>query len=311
MEPTRPDRLTLTAFAVLVVIAGANGVAIRFSNRGLPPFWGAGLRFALASLAFFAVVLVRRVPLPRGRALVGTATFGAVIGLGFGLGYWALQRIQAGTSQVIMALVPLLTLFLALAHRQERFRWRGLAGGLLAIGGVAIMFGPRAGGPLPVGALVATLGTAVCLAEGTVLAKSLPTVPPAAMNAVAMAVSALILTVTSLIAGERIGLPSVGEAWLALGYLVLFGSLAVFALFLFVIRRWTASGTAYEFVLFPVVAVALSAWLDREPLTPALFLAGALVIAGVYVGALMKPRVSGAPPEALPVVAASPADLTD
>jgi drug/metabolite transporter (DMT)-like permease len=309
MDSTRPDRLALIAFAVVVVIAGANGVAIRFSNRGLPPFWGAGLRFSLASMVFFGWVLVRRVPLPRGRDLAGTVVFGAlVVGLGLGLGYWALQRIYAGVSQVVMALVPLLTFFVAILHRQERFRWQGLAGGLLGVAGIAVLFGPQA---IPVGALLATIGTALCVAEGTVLAKSLSAVPPAALNAVAMGVGAVILVSASVVAGERIGLPSVGESWLGLGYLVLFGSVAVFALFLFVLKRWTASGIAYQFVLFPLVTVSVSAWLDREPLSPALFVAGALIIAGVYVGALMRPRVKGAPPEALPAVAAAPADPSD
>ena len=39
-------------------------------------------------------------------------------------------------------------------------------------------------------------------------------------------------------------------------------------------------------VLVPVVTVALSAWLDDEPVGSGLVLGGLLVLAGVYVGAL-------------------------
>ena len=39
----RPDRLTLIAFALFVLIGGANGVAVCFSNFELPPFWGAAM----------------------------------------------------------------------------------------------------------------------------------------------------------------------------------------------------------------------------------------------------------------------------
>ncbi|HEX2030803.1 MAG TPA: EamA family transporter [Actinomycetota bacterium] len=301
MEPGRPDRLTLAAFAGLVVLGGLNALGIRFSNRGLPPFWGAGLRFGLASLLFFGIVRLRRVPLPRGRALLGAATFGALVfGIGFALGYWALVWIHAGTGQVLLASAPLLTFFLALAHRQERFRWHSVAGGVLAIAGIAVIFAPQAGGALPVVAVAAVLGTSLCLSEATVLAKSFPAVPPAAMNAVAMGVGAVMLVGTSLVAGERIGLPTEPVSWLALGYLVVVGSLGVFLLFLFVLRRWTASATSYEFVLFPLVTLPLSAWLDGEPLTLVLLAGGALVLGGVYVGALMSwPRREAAPgPEA-------------
>ena len=44
--------------------------------------------------------------------------------------------------------------------------------------------------------------------------------------------------------------------------------------------------TAYVYVLVPFVTVALSAWLDDEPLRAGLVLGGILVVTGVYVGAL-------------------------
>jgi drug/metabolite transporter (DMT)-like permease len=53
-----------------------------------------------------------------------------------------------------------------------------------------------------------------------------------------------------------------------------------------VLRYWAASRAAYEFVLIPVVTLALSAWLDDEPVGLGLVLGGLLVLAGVYVGAL-------------------------
>ena len=64
MEEGRPDRLTLAAFTILVVVGGGNAVAIRFSNRELPPFWGATIRFAVASLLFFLILAIFRLPLP-------------------------------------------------------------------------------------------------------------------------------------------------------------------------------------------------------------------------------------------------------
>lgn len=50
---------------------GTNFVAVRFSNQELPPFWGAGLRFAAAALVLSAAAALGRFPLPRGRALAG------------------------------------------------------------------------------------------------------------------------------------------------------------------------------------------------------------------------------------------------
>ena len=84
--------------------------------------------------------------------------------------------------------------------------------------------------------------------------------------------------------------PQRAATWVALGYLVVVGSVVVFVLFLFVLRHWAASRTAYVYVLVPFVTVALSAWLDDEPVGAGLVLGGLLVLTGVYIGALRPAR---------------------
>ena len=59
-------------------------------------------------------------------------------------------------------------------------------------------------------------------------------------------------------------------------------------LFLFVLKHWSASSVAYQFVLFPIVAVTLSAILERTPFHPTLLSGMALVLGGVYVGVVSQ-----------------------
>ena len=47
--------------------------------------------------------------------------------------------------------------------------------------------------------------------------------------------------------------------------------------------------TAYQFAVIPVVTVALSAWLDTEPVTSGVVVGGLLVLGGVYLGAFRPP----------------------
>lgn len=61
-------------------------------------------------------------------------------------------------------------------------------------------------------------------------------------------------------------------------------------LFLFVLRRWTASGTSFAFVLTPFVTVAVGVWLAHETISWAFVVGGVLVLLGVYVGALAPAR---------------------
>ena len=291
------DRVALAAFLGGSVLAGGNAVCIRFSNRELEPLWGAGLRFTLAAAVLLAIAAALRLAVPRGRALAGAILYGGLIfGGAFALAYYSLVRVHAGLGQVLLALVPLVTLLLAVLERQERLRRAALVGAAVALLGVVVMSREPLREDVPLLSLLAAIGASLCFAQAAIVVRRFPPVHPVAMNAVGMATGAVLLLAGSLVARERLELPRRGETWAALGYLVLVGSVLVFVLYLVVLRYWSASRTAYEFALIPVVTVALSAWLDDEPVTGGLVLGGLLVLAGVYVGAL-RPEQEAANPE--------------
>jgi drug/metabolite transporter (DMT)-like permease len=89
-----------------------------------------------------------------------------------------------------------------------------------------------------------------------------------------------------LLTGERWVLPTQQDTWAAMVYLVLAGSVAVFWLYVFVLRRWTASAASFEFLLIPLATIPFSAVLTHEVITPVMLLGGAVILAGVYFGAL-------------------------
>jgi len=288
------ERVALACFVAGALLAGGNGVSIRFSNRELPPLWGAGLRFSLAAALLLVIMAVLRLPFPRGRALTGALLYGALnFGTAFALAYYALVRLHAGLGQTLLALVPLATLLLAVAQRQERLRLAAIIGTLLALAGVAVISQGPMGAAVPLGSLLAAVASAVCIAQAAVLVRRFPAVHPVTMNAVGMTTGAVLLVAGSEFAGEPRLLPQRATTWAAVAYLVVVGSAVVFVLY------WAASRAAYAFVLIPFVTVLLSAWLDNEPLGPGLLLGGLLVLAGVYVGALRptdrRPRPAGSP----------------
>lgn len=283
----RNDGFPLAAFAVMVLLGGANSVAVRFSNSELAPFWGATLRFAAASIILFAIAFATRLPLPRGRALVGAGVYGL---LGFAITYacfyWSLVFLPASILQILLALVPLLTFLLAILHGLERFETRGLVGGLLGLAGVAVVFWRGTTGTLPFAALIVTLVGAVAASEAGIAVKRFPRTHPVVGNALGMGVGAAILAGLSLVFGEPWMLPARAATWGAIAFLVFVGSITVFGLYLYVLGRWSASATAYQFVLLPFVTVGIASVLAGERVTLAFWFGAALVLAGVYIGAL-------------------------
>jgi drug/metabolite transporter (DMT)-like permease len=283
------DGTALAAFVVGAVLAGGNAVGVRVSNRELDPLWGAGLRFLLAACLLGAATAVLRLPLPHGRALLGALLYGALIfGGAFSFTYSALVRIHAGLGQTILALVPLATLLLAVLQKQERLRVAAVAGTLLSLAGIGVISGVSGRDSLPPLSLLAVLAAVLCFGQATVLVRRFPPVHPVTINAVGMAAGAAILIALSLLFGESLALPEDGSTWLALAYMVVLGSGPVFVLYLVVVRLWSASRAAYSFVLIPLFTVVLSAWIDGEPIGAGLVLGGAMVLAGVYVGALRR-----------------------
>jgi drug/metabolite transporter (DMT)-like permease len=280
------DRVALACFVSSGVFAGGNAVAVRFAVREMDPLWGAGFRFLLAAGLLMAIVAIMKLELPRGRALAGAALFGTLnFGGAFALAYYGLTHVHAGLGSTLLALVPLTTLVLAVAQRQERLRPAAIAGSLVALAGVGLISG-AALESAPAPALLALLGSVVCFAEATVLVRRLPPMHPITMNAVGMSVASVLLIGGAAVGGEALTLPDRAATWIALAYLVPVGSIAVFVLFLVMLRYWSASRAAYVDVIIPFVAVALSWWLDEEPITGGLLAGGALILIGVYLGAL-------------------------
>jgi drug/metabolite transporter (DMT)-like permease len=297
-QATQSERLvsaTLLAFVAIVVLLGVNFVAVRLSNRELPPFWGAGLRFGVGALILFGIMAVQRLPLPRDRALLGAVVYGAVLfGANYGLLYWGLLRVPSGMAAVLFATIPLITLLLAVLLRLEQFQRRSALGGVLVLVGIGLAFHEPIRADVPLASLLAVLLAAVCGALSGIVVKAFPKNNPFTANAIGMAVGTAMLLAASAVAGEIPRLPALTETWIALGWLVASAVLA-FVLMVWVLSRWSASATSYSTVLIPMVTVVAAAGLAGEQVGLLFLAGGALVLLGVYSGALVN-RAESAPP---------------
>lgn len=281
-----PDRLALVAFVVAVIVLGVNFVAVRFSNQELPPFWGAALRFMIASVLLFGIVRLRNLPLPRGAGLQGAAWFGLFsFAISYAFLYWGLTRVNAGMASVIFATIPLITQLIASLIGQERLTWKGMLGAAIVIAGIAVVFIEQLRFDIPLVYMGAVLAAVTSSALSGIIVRYFPRSHPLSTNAVGMGLGAILLMILSMAVGETRGLPALPSTWLALGWLV-FSSIVGFVLIVWLLSRWSATATSYVGVMTPLVTVVVASVLASE--TPTLtFLGGALlVVLGVYVGAL-------------------------
>lgn len=299
------ERLTVLAFAMVVLLGGLNGIAAKQIVRELEPFWSGVIRFAIAGLIMLAIAVATRRTLPRGRSLVGAVAYGTFgFALTFGLILTGLRDTPISTAVVFLALTPLMTFGLAIAHGQERFRLQGLVGALVALAGVALIFADQLAADIPLGSLVLLLLGVLSLAETGVIVKLIPRSDPVGTNAVGMLTGCVLLLALSLVTAEPRGLPSEPVTWAALAYVATLGSVVLFGLVVYTLERWTASAVSYSDLLIPLVTIAIATLLIGERFTPWFLLGGGVVLAGVYVGSFLhlpQRRTPASVPECLPL----------
>ena len=154
---------------------------------------------------------------------------------------------------------------------------------------------------LAIPVMLVLMGFPFAMGEGAVIVKLFPQASPAATNAVSLSVGALILAGLSLLTGEKWSLPAAANTWAAFGYLIVIGTLVVFYQWLFVLARWPASRTSYGFVLMPLVGISISVWLTAEVITASFMVGAAVMLAGVWLGAINR-----SPGKAVPRLAPAP-----
>ena len=176
----------------------------------------------------------------------------------------------------------------------EKIRWQGILGALLAVAGIAVVVGGSGTGAVSIPHILAIILAAASVAEGGVIAKKFPRSHPVATNAIAMTIGAIILGAVSLITGEQWVIPVLTSTWIAFIYVLVLVTIVAFLLYLYVLGRWTASGTSYGFVIIPLITVILATGLAGERITFSYVIGAVLVISGVIFGALLPSK----PPQA-------------
>lgn len=287
--PPDPARLRLVlAFAAIYLIWGATFFGTVFLLRSFPPFVGAALRFIAAGIVVLCW-LRWRMPRPlEGLPLARVALCGVLLlSGGNGLVVWAQQGVPSGIAALVVASLPMAVLILQrMFFGQRTPGWRTLVGILIGFLGVLLVvsqLGELSGTVRPLH-VVSLLAAVFSWALGTLLHRGVPAERVLASAGVQMLVGGCVLALVALAAGEWRGLDLARvsrDSWLALAYLVVFGSIIAQASYLWLLTYVPAQKVATYALVNPIVAMALGALLLGERLNSIAGFAVALVLAGV------------------------------
>jgi drug/metabolite transporter (DMT)-like permease len=291
----RPSRTALVvAYATLYVVWGSTYLAIAIGVRSWTPMMLAATRFLIAGVGLYAVLRARGVPAPSGRAW-GAATIagGLMLCGGNGTVCWAEQWVPSGETALILSCGPLWMVLLPWIFGRAAAPRPVVVGGILVgLTGVAILIVGRHGGgagtaggtALLVGRF-ALLGASLSWVVGSLLSRRLPLPTSTALaTAMEMVVASPILFLVAGLHGDwphfRLAAIS-ASGWLALAYLIVFGSLAGFGSYVYLLVHEGPARSSTNAFVNPLIAVALGALIAGEPIGGRTFVAAGMIVIAV------------------------------
>lgn len=293
--PKAPSAVGMIAVALGVVylVWGSTYLGIRVVVEEAPPFLGMGTRYVAAGVLLGIVLAfrggLRRLRVTR-RELLGCAFIGLMLPvLGNGLvSVGENLGAPSGVTALLIAIAPLMIAIFRFASGDRPKAW-SIFGLLLGFVGLAylVLVGRHTGGDdrVPIGAALVVLFASTCWAFGSWVQPRLPLPRDAfVMTVHEMWIGGSVLVAVGLLSGERLDLASYsGKTYLAWGYLVVFGSMVAFSAYVWLLANAPISLVATYAYVNPVVAVALGALILDEPITSAVLVGGAVIVAAVAI----------------------------
>ena len=276
------------SFLSIYVIWGSTYLAIRYAVETIPPLYAAGMRHLVAGTILLLWCFAKKLR-PSWAQIRASVIIGALFFLvGHGALHWAEVRVPSGLASLLVAIEPILVfLLVSAAEKRWRMNISLLAGVLLGLGGVALLMGRSvlASGSWMLVSAFAILVGALSWSMGIVYSRrSHLSGSPLLLSALSLLSGSVMLLAAGTIAGEWRGFSLAGvtqRSWLALAYLIVFGSVVAFTAYNWLLEHYSPTLVATHTYVNPIVAVLLGWWLGGEPVTANVIVAAALVIGAV------------------------------
>lgn len=278
--------------AMLVSVCwGANFTASRFAMEHFPPFFTVLLRFVLVCVLLLPFVLRHRMP-PWRDALVISFLY---ITMHFALIFFAMAQGLNITSAIVASQmgVPFSCVLAAIFFRDFLGPWRSF-GLLVSFAGLLVISGTPNVDAHWGAFLIATLG-ALAWAGANIYMKRMKPQPVVSMLFwPGLFALPQMLLLSGLFETPSLTLISSAplSAWAGIFYSALFSSIVGYGLWMWLLGRYSMTQVVPYSLLVPVVGIGCGVLIFAEPLTPLILSGAALVVTGVAIITIRRPKLA-------------------
>jgi len=292
--------MVILAFAIVYIVWGSTYLFIQRAIHGFPPFLLGALRFALAAFIMLGWSFLRKEKIFIWSQVKHALVSGLMLlFIGNGIVIWVEQYLPSALVAILLSSAPLWFVMLDKPKWKDNFGSKATLLGL-AVGfiGVIILFYKNLiksfsaqGSLLEIGAMALLVIGSAAWAGGSLYSKYYSKGTATVNSAWQMAAASAAFSLCSFIRGEPFnfdwsGIPA--DAWMSLAYLVLFGSIAGFSAYVWLLEVRPATQVSTYAYVNPVVAVLLGIFFASESITFIQILGLAVILTSVLMINLAK-----------------------
>ena len=288
----RSPAAVVLALGTVYLVWGSTYLAIRVTDRTLPPLLMSSVRFLIAGTALYAFAARGRARPARRQWIAAAIAGAALLLIGNGGVAWAETRLDSGFAALIVAIIPLYVALFDRAFFGRRLSSVAVLGLVIGFAGVAVLVRP--GGGNNVGVALALVVTTSAWAAGSLYARGAP-LPSSPLQSASMQMlsAGVFLGIAGLAAGEANDVHASSfsaKPLIAFAYLVVVGSLIAFSAYAWLLKNVRISVVATYAFVNPVVAVALGTFFLGESIGWSTVVAGAAIVTAVVLIVTAKQR---------------------
>ncbi len=291
------ERLKIALVYVLIcLIWGTTWFAIKFGLDSFPPFFAAGIRFAVASIVYAVIIFWKKYPLPKDKLSLKVYMFMGIFSyiIPFGLVYWSEQYIASGLASVIFAIYPFaVAIFSKMYLESEEITPTKLVGMMIGFAGIVLLFSDSLKFDKSMqfwGMLAAILNALFQSFVIVMIKKHGKNIHPVSLNFIPMLIGSIGLLLLSLFLEDSTKIHFTSPGIMTVLYLGIFGSVVTFTAYYWLLKKIHILMLSVVSFITPVVAIFTGYILLNEKLTKYQLIGSMVALAGVLVSSVPKPK---------------------
>lgn len=282
--------LVVIAFAIVYVVWGSTYFFIQMAVHGFPPMLMGAVRFFTAGVLLLTWCRLKGDKLWVKRDIITSAISGLLmLFVGTGIVFWAERTLPSAMVAILVSANPIWFVILDRVNWKVNFKSRTtIAGLILGFAGVILLFGEAISKSLSgaisreqLTGLILLLAGPIAWSAGSLVSKKRGSDAPARVNTSwQMIISGLAFIPAGLFTHELGSFHLAGvplQSWLAIAYLIFFGSIAAFSAYVWLLKVRPATEVSTHSYVNPVIAVLLGVLFAHENIS-ALQIFGLVVI---------------------------------